>query len=58
MKRLIVAGLMACLTGCTGRYAGVVEAGSGRVQTYYVAADEVDWNDTPERADKMMGWTS
>ena len=29
--------------------------GAGTVHTYYVAADEVDWNYTPLGSDKMMG---
>ena len=31
-----------------------VQAG-GKVHTYYVAADEVDWNYTPLGVDQMMG---
>jgi len=28
---------------------------AGTVHTYYVAADEVEWNYTPQGIDKMMG---
>ena len=28
---------------------------SGKVRTYYVAADEVEWNYTPDGINKMMG---
>jgi FtsP/CotA-like multicopper oxidase with cupredoxin domain len=31
------------------------EKPAGTVHTYYVAADEVDWNYTPSGTDKMMG---
>jgi len=31
------------------------EKPTGTVHTYYVAADEVDWNYTPSGIDKMMG---
>jgi len=56
MKTLLLpAGIIGfLLTGCGGPE-HVVEAGSPRLHTYYVAADEVDWNYTPSGLDKMMG---
>ena len=54
-KVLLPAGIIVfLLTGCGGS-SHVVEAGSPRLHTYYVAADEVDWNYTPAGLDKMMG---
>ena len=59
MKTLPLAGIVVCaLTGCSGRQPRSVEAGSTAgpaTRTYYVAADEVDWNYTPAGIDKMMG---
>jgi len=47
---LVLAGLLAS-------FACVVHAQSapGKVHTYYIAADEVDWDYAPDRVNKMMG---
>jgi FtsP/CotA-like multicopper oxidase with cupredoxin domain len=36
-------------------YAQPAAAASGKVRTYYVAADEVEWNYAPDGINKMMG---
>jgi len=57
---LLCAGclLLLLLSGCSGRSPRTVDAASeigATVRTYYVAADEVDWNYAPSGIDKMMG---
>jgi hephaestin len=54
-KFALAPGILALvLTGCAATPATNVEAGS-KEHTYYIAADEVDWNYTPSGMDKMMG---
>jgi hephaestin len=45
---LLIAGLMSFQSACAPPTAG-------KVRTYYVAADEVDWNYTPSGRDEAMG---
>jgi FtsP/CotA-like multicopper oxidase with cupredoxin domain len=55
-KMLLLTGtLLLVLTGCSRSSARTVRLGPQRVHTYYIAADEVDWNYTPSGVDKMMG---
>ena len=55
MKKLLLTGVIAVtLAGCS-RAPRIAQAGSAAIHTYYVAADEVDWNYTPSGIDKMMG---
>ena len=39
----------------TKMHADYAAPGAGKVHTYYVAADEVEWNYAPDGLDKMMG---
>lgn len=48
MRFLMLALLAAALAGCAQAHAGVV-------RTYYVAADEINWNYMPGGQDGMMG---
>src|SRR5215510_11428059 len=50
--RAVVAGSLLCTAGCSTQLKGAKET---VVTTYYVAADEVDWNFAPTGTDKMMG---
>jgi len=51
---IAVATLPIVFSGCSGVRA--VAAGTeGRVHTYYVAADEIEWNYAPSGLDRMMG---
>jgi hephaestin len=45
--------LCAAATGSSG--SSPAPASSGKVRTYYVAADEVEWNYAPDGMNKMMG---
>jgi manganese oxidase len=45
--------LAVVLTGCSDSDAKVVTT-TGQINTYFVAADEIDWNYTPSGIDKMM----
>lgn len=55
MKIVFVALILATtLSGCSRGPQPATDAKS-KVHTYYVAADEVDWNYTPSGLDQMMG---
>lgn len=55
MKIVFVALIVvATLTGCSRSPQPSTDTGA-KVHTYYVAADEVDWNYTPSGIDQMMG---
>ena len=55
MKIVFVALILATtLSGCSRGAQPATDAKS-KVHTYYVAADEVDWNYTPSGLDQMMG---
>ncbi len=45
--------LAAGLVGCSESHAKV-KATTGQTNTYFVAADEIDWSYTPSGVDKMM----
>jgi len=53
MRKLCMFGVLLffAVASCVQR----TEAGTGTVHTYFVAADEVEWNYTPQGIDKMMG---
>jgi manganese oxidase len=53
MHRSCVFGVLAFLFFASPAYSQ--ESAAKTVHTYYVAADEVDWNYTPSGVDKMMG---
>jgi FtsP/CotA-like multicopper oxidase with cupredoxin domain len=60
ISRCVVLCWLACaLAGCEGRVAAVAEDlsthYSPRLRTYYVAADEVDWDYAPDQMNVVMG---
>ena len=56
VARGIVAIPLACLLWLTAlAFGAIAEDQHGTVRTYYIAADELDWDYVPSGLDKMMG---
>jgi FtsP/CotA-like multicopper oxidase with cupredoxin domain len=53
---VVTAGLT-CLSSvsCAGAATSSAAAGAAKIRTYYIAADEVDWNYAPSGRDEAMG---
>ena len=49
MKRILIVGILLAIPACFG------QTQTAKVRTYYVAADEVDWDYAPGGVNKMMG---
>jgi manganese oxidase len=49
MKRILIVVILLALPACFG------QTQIGKVRTYYIAADEVDWDYAPGGVNKMMG---
>ena len=55
MKRTVGTALRAAAALCTFMALAAAPAPTGHVRTYYIAADELDWNYLPTGRDGMMG---
>ena len=49
MKRILIVVILLAIPACFG------QTQTAKVRTYYVAADEVDWDYAPGGVNKMMG---
>src|ERR1035437_6801941 len=49
MKRVLIVVILLAIPACFG------QTQTAKVRTYYVAADEVDWDYAPGGVNKMMG---
>jgi len=55
LSRLAIVVSLSLLSFASARAADTASSPSGKVHNYYVAADEVEWNYTPDGVNKMMG---
>jgi hypothetical protein len=49
MKRILIVLILLAIPACFG------QTQTAKVRTYYIAADEVDWDYAPGGVNKMMG---